>query len=417
MLAATKYKINFGPQHPASHGSLRLILEMAGERIIKVTPNIGFLHRATEKLVEHNTVLQNIPYMDRLDYISALANEHAYVLAVEKLLNVTPPLRAQYIRVMFDEITRILSHLLWLGTHALDIGAMSVFLYCFREREDLLDCYEAVSGSRIHPCYYRIGGVAQDLPESMPTYKIAKRQKIANVVRKNRNRGGSLLDFIEDFSQRFPKKLAEYSALLTNNPIWQQRTKGIGVLTKEQALQLGCTGPVLRSTGIPWDLRKMQPYAVYEKLTFTIPTESNGDCYARYLVRMEEMRQANSIVQQCISWLRKNQGPVLIDNYKIVPPSKVKVNSEIEAMIHHFKLFTEGNYLPAGEVYSAIEHPKGEFGVYLISDGSNKPYRVKIRSAGFAHLAAIDTMAKGHLLADLVAIIGSQDIVMGEIDR
>ena len=417
MTVASKHKINFGPQHPAAHGALRLVLEMDGETICKVEPHIGFLHRATEKLAEYKIAIQNIPYMDRLDYMSALCNEHAYVLAIEKLLNVTPPLRAQYIRVMFDEVTRILSHLLWLGTHSLDVGAMSMFLYCFREREDLLDCYEAVSGSRMHPFYYRVGGVAKDLPNNMPTYKVSKWHNIKDVVAKNRNRGGDLLDFIEDFTNRFPARIAEYETLLTNNRIWKQRTKNIGILSKEQALQYGCTGPILRSTGIAWDLRKKQPYAVYDQLNFEIPTGSKGDCYDRYLVRMEEMRQSNNIIQQCIAWLRKNPGPVLITDYKITSPSKIKVKFEMEAMIHHFKLFTEGNYLPKGEVYTAIEHPKGEFGIYLLSDGSNKPYRLKIRSASFAHLATVDIMAKGHFLADLVAILGSQDIVMGEVDR
>lgn len=412
-----KYKMNFGPQHPSAHGALRLVLEMDGETICKVDPHIGFLHRATEKLAECKIALQNIPFMDRLDYMSALCNEHAYVLAIEKLLNINPPLRAQYIRVMFDEVTRILSHLLWLGTHALDVGAMSVFLYCFREREDLLDCHEAVSGSRMHPCYYRIGGVARDLPNQMSTYKVSKWHSIHQVVKRNRNRGGHFLDFLEDFTNRFPDKMKEYEKLLTRNRIWQQRTKGIGVLSKEQALQLGCTGPVLRSTGIDWDLRKKQPYAVYDQLDFVVPTGSKGDCYDRYLVRMEEMRQANRLIQQCIAWLREHPGPVIIDDYKLAPPNKIKVKQEMEAMIHHFKLFTEGHFLPKGEVYSAIEHPKGEFGVYLMADGSNKPYRLKIRSAGFAHLAAIDHMARGHMLADLVTIIGSQDIVMGEVDR
>ena len=412
-----EYKINFGPQHPSAHGALRLVLEMDGEVIKKVEPHIGFLHRATEKLVENKIYLQNIPYMDRLDYISAMCNEHAYVLAIEKLLNVIPPKRAQYIRTMFDELTRLSSHLLWLGTHALDIGAMSVFLYCFREREDILDCYEAVSGSRMHPFYYRVGGVAKDLPNSMSTYKISKWHNIKEVVKKNRNRGGTLLDYIEDFINRFPKRVDEYEALLTKNRIWQQRTKGIGIVSQEQALQYGFTGPMLRGTGIEWDLRKKQPYEVYSEIDFDIPVGKIGDCYDRYLVRIEEMRQSNKIIQQCISWLRSNQGPVIIEDRKLALFNKTNIKFDMAAMIHHFKLCTEGICLPKGEVYSAIEHPKGEFGIYLLSDGGNKPYRLKIRSASFAHLSAIDQMSRGHMLADLVAVIGSLDIVMGEVDR
>ncbi len=412
-----QYKLNFGPQHPAAHGTLRLVLDLDGEVINHVEPHIGFLHRATEKLAETKIFLQNIPYMDRLDYISAMCNEHAYVLAVEKLLNITPPIRAQYIRVMFDELTRILSHLLWLGTHSLDIGAMSMFLYCFREREDILDCYEAVSGSRVHPFYYRVGGVAKDLPINMPTYKVSKWHDIKDVVEKNRNRGGTLLDFIEDFTSRFPSRIDEYETLLTDNRIWQQRTKGIGVVNQNQALQFGFTGPMLRGTGIAWDLRKKQPYEVYNQLEFDIPVGKNGDCYDRYLVRIEEMRQANKIIWQCIQWLKHNPGSVILDNHKIALPNKMKVKTGMEEMIHHFKLLSEGHSVPIGEVYSAIEHPKGEFGIYLVSDGTNKPYRLKIRSASFAHLSALDAMAKGHMLADLVAIISSQDIVMGEVDR
>lgn len=416
-MAADRYKLNFGPQHPAAHGALRLVLDMDGEVIEHVEPHIGFLHRATEKIAEHRIYLQTIPYLDRLDYISAMCNEHAYVLVLEKLLQINPPIRAEYIRVMFDEITRILSHLLWLGTHALDVGAMSMFLYCFREREDLLDCYEAVSGSRMHPFYYRVGGVAKDLPEQMPTYKVSKWHNIKEVVEMNRNRGGTLLDYIADFTQRFPECIDEYENLLTDNRIWQQRTKGIGVVTPEQALDLGFTGPMLRATGIAWDLRKKQSYSVYDKIDFTIAVGKNGDSYDRYLVRIAEMREANKIIQQCVAWLQKNSGPVIIDNHKIALPKKIDVKLGMEEMIHHFKLLSEGHLVPAGEAYAAIEHPKGEFGVYLIADGSNKPYRVKFRSASYAHLSALNTMCKGHMLADLVTIIGSQDIVMGEIDR
>ena len=417
MSKPSQYQLNFGPQHPAAHGALRLAVDLDGETIQQIHPHIGYLHRATEKIAETRTYLQNIPYMDRLDYIAALCNEHAYVLAVEKLLNITPPPRAQYIRVMFDELTRILSHLLWLGTHSLDLGAMSMFLYCFREREDILDCYEAVSGSRMHPFYYRVGGVAKDLPESMPTYQVTTKSNVAKVVARNRNRGGSLLDFIEDFTTRFPACIDEYETLLTDNRIWQQRTKGIGVISQEQALQFGCTGPMLRGTGIAWDLRKKQPYAIYDKLNFEIAVGKNGDCYDRYLVRIAEMRQANNIIAQCVAWLKINHGPISLDNYKIVLPPKANMQTGMEEMIHHFKLLSEGYSVPAGEVYTAIEHPKGEFGIYLMADGTNKPYRLKIRSASFAHLSAIDTMSRGHMLADLVAIISSQDIVMGEVDR
>lgn len=409
MAEIENYTMNFGPQHPAAHGVLRLILEMDGEIIQRADPHVGFLHRATEKLAESKPYNQSIGYMDRLDYVSMMCNEHAYVLAIEKLLGITAPIRAQYIRTMFDEITRILNHLLWLGAHALDIGAMTVFLYCFREREDLMDCYEAVSGARMHATYYRPGGVYRDLPDKMPQY--------ANSHLGNANRQGSLLDFIADFVNRFPKCVDEYENLLTDNRIWKQRTVDIGVVSPEQALQLGFTGPMLRASGIEWDLRKKQPYAAYSNLNFKIPVGSKGDCYDRYLVRIAEMRQSNSIISQCITWLRANPGPVVLPENKVVPPSRVAMKEDMESMIHHFKLFTEGYCVPEGEVYAAIEHPKGEFGVYIISDGANKPYRVKIRAAGFAHLSAMNVMAKGHMLADVVAILGSQDIVFGEIDR
>ncbi|MDB6096460.1 MAG: dehydrogenase subunit [Francisellaceae bacterium] len=417
MAEIQNYTINFGPQHPAAHGVLRLILEMDGEVIVRADPHIGLLHRATEKLAETKPYNQNIGYMDRLDYVSMMCNEHAYVLAIEKLLNLTPPIRAQYIRVMFDEITRILNHLLWLGSHALDIGAMTVFLYCFREREDLMDCYEAVSGTRMHASYYRPGGVYRDLPRSMPKYQPFQGQNPRDLTKKNVNRQGSLLDFIADFTQRFPKKVDEYESLLTDNRIWKQRTVGIGVVSPERAKALGFSGPMLRGSGVAWDLRKEFPYEVYDKLDFDIPIGTEGDCYDRYLVRIEEMRQSNKLIRQCVEWLQKNPGPVISNNHKITPPNRQALKSNMESLIHHFKLYTEGYCLPVGEVYSAIEHPKGEFGVYLISDGANKPYRLKIRSSGFAHLSAMDEMVRGHMLADAVAIIGTQDIVFGEIDR
>lgn len=411
------YTVNFGPQHPAAHGVLRLILEMDGETIVRADPHIGLLHRATEKLAESKPYNQSIGYMDRLDYVSMMCNEHGFVLAIEKLLKITAPIRAQYIRVMFDEITRILNHLLWLGSHALDIGAMSVFLYCFREREDLLDCYEAVSGARMHATYYRPGGVYRDLPDSMPKYKASRWHSEKETRKNNENREGTLLDFIWDFTNRFPGCVDEYETLLTDNRIWKQRTVGIGRVSKERALQLGFSGPMLRGSGVAWDLRKKQPYAVYDKLDFKIPIGKTGDCYDRYLVRIEEMRQSNHLIKQCVEWLKKNPGPVILENHKVVPPKRVVMKQDMEALIHHFKLFSEGYCLPPGEVYTAIEHPKGEFGVYLVSDGANKPYRLKIRAAGFPHLAALDEMTRGHMLADAVAIIGTQDLVFGEIDR
>ena len=417
MAEIKNYTLNFGPQHPAAHGVLRLILEMDGEVIERADPHIGLLHRGTEKLAESKPFNQSIGYMDRLDYVSMMCNEHAYVMAIEKLLGIEPPVRAQYIRVLFDEMTRILNHLMWLGAHGLDIGAMTVFLYCFREREDLMDCYEAVSGARMHATYYRPGGVYRDLPDRMPQYQASKWHSQKEVDAKNANRRGSLLDFIEDFVKRFPKCVDEYETLLTDNRIWKQRTVGIGVVTPERALQLGFTGPMLRGSGVEWDLRKKQPYAVYDQLDFAIPVGKEGDCYDRYLVRVEEMRQSAKIMQQCIDWLRVNPGPVQVDNAKVVPPSRIDMKDDMEALIHHFKLFTEGYCVPEGEVYAAVEHPKGEFGIYMVSDGANKPYRVKIRAPGFPHLAAMDEMSKGHMLADVVALIGTMDIVFGEIDR
>jgi NADH-quinone oxidoreductase subunit D len=411
------YTLNFGPQHPAAHGVLRLVLELDGEVVQRADPHVGLLHRATEKLAESKPYNQSIGYMDRLDYVSMMCNEHSYVLAIEKLLGIEVPERAQYIRVMFDEITRILNHLLWLGAHGLDIGAMTAFLYTFREREDLMDCYEAVSGARLHATYYRPGGVYRDLPDSMPQYQESRWHDSEDIERLNRNRKGSLLDFIDDFTERFPGCVDEYETLLTDNRIWKQRTVGIGVVSPERALQLGMTGPMLRGSGVAWDLRKKQPYEVYDRMDFDIPVGVNGDCYDRYLVRIEEMRQANRIIKQCVDWLRVNPGPVISGDRKVAPPAREEMKQDMEALIHHFKLFTEGYCVPEGEVYAAIEHPKGEFGIYLVSDGANKPYRVKIRAAGFAHLSALDEMSRGHMLADVVAIIGTQDIVFGDVDR
>ena len=396
---------------------LRLVLEMDGEVIQRADPHIGLLHRATEKLAESKPWNQSIGYMDRLDYVSMMCNEHGYVLAMEKLLGVEVPIRAQYIRVMFDEITRLLNHLLWIGAHGLDVGAMTIFLYAFREREDLMDCYEAVSGARLHATYYRPGGVARDLPDTMPKYQPSKWHSKKEVDKLNQVRSGSMLDFIEDFTKRFPGYVDEYETLLTDNRIWKQRLVDIGVVTPERALQLGFTGPMLRGCGIAWDLRKKQPYEVYDRMEFDIPVGTNGDSYDRYLVRMEEMRQSNRIIKQCVDWLRVNPGPIMAEDCKISPPRREEMKADMESLIHHFKLFTEGFCIPAGEAYAAIEHPKGEFGVYIISDGANKPYRLKVRAPGFAHLSALDEMSRGHMLADVVAIIGTQDIVFGEIDR
>lgn len=418
MAEIRNYTMNFGPQHPAAHGVLRLVMELDGEVIIRADPHIGLLHRATEKLAESKTYIQSVPYMDRLDYVSMMVNEHAYVMAIERLLKIEVPLRAQYIRVMFDEITRILNHLLWLGAHALDVGAMTVFLYAFRDREDLMDCYEAVSGARMHAAYYRPGGVYRDLPDTMPQYQATDGVSDIQVIKqRNENRQGSLLDFIEDFTNRFPGYVDEYETLLTDNRIWKQRLVDIGIVSPERAKALGFTGPMLRGSGIEWDLRKKQPYEVYDQVEFDIPVGVNGDCYDRYLVRIEEMRQSNRIMKQCVAWLRENSGSVIVDNYKIAPPPRAAMKQNMEELIHHFKLFTEGIHVPPGEAYAAVEHPKGEFGIYIISDGANKPYRLKIRAPGFAHLAAIDEMSRGHMIADLVAIIGTQDIVFGEIDR
>jgi NADH-quinone oxidoreductase subunit D len=411
------YTLNFGPQHPAAHGVLRLVLELDGEVVERADPHIGLLHRATEKLAEHKTYIQSLPYMDRLDYVSMMSNEHAYCMAIEKLLGLEVPIRAQYIRVMFDEITRVLNHLMWIGAHGLDCGAMTIFLYAFREREDLMDCYEAVSGARMHAAYYRPGGVYRDLPDEMPQYQASKVRNAAAIKDLNKNRQGSLLDFIEDFTNRFPTYVDEYETLLTDNRIWKQRTVGIGVVDADRAKAIGFTGAMLRGSGVEWDLRKTQPYEVYDQLDFDIPVGKTGDCYDRYLVRVEEMRQSNRIIKQCVAWLKANPGPVITDNHKVAPPSREAMKENMEELIHHFKLFTEGMHVPEGEAYAAVEHPKGEFGIYMISDGANKPYRLKIRAPGYVHLSALDEMARGHMISDVVAIIGTQDIVFGEIDR
>ncbi len=416
-MTESNLSLNFGPQHPAAHGVLRLIMEMDGEVVKHLDPHIGLLHRGTEKLAEIKPFNHSIGYMDRMDYVSMMCCEHSYILAIERLLNITPPERAQYIRVMFDEITRLLNHLLWLGAHGLDIGAMALFLYCFREREDLLDCYEAVSGARMHATYYRPGGVYRDLPDEMPKYLANRYISEKKVKQLNYNREGSLLDYIEDFTDRFPSLVDEYETLLTDNRIWKQRTVDIGIVSPERAKDLGFSGPMLRGSGIEWDLRRNQPYEVYDDLEFLIPVGLNGDCYDRYLVRVEEMRQSNKIIKQCIKWLRDNPGSVMIDDNKFASPKRDQMKHDMESLIYHFKLFTEGYSVPKGEVYAAIEHPKGEFGVFLMSDGANKPYRMKVRAPSFAHLAAIDEMSKGHMLADVVSIIGTLDIVFGEIDR
>ncbi len=392
MAEIKNYTLNFGPQHPSAHGVLRLVLELDGEVVERAEPHIGLLHRGTEKLFEYKTYQQNIPYFDRFDYVSMMANEYAYALAVEKLLGIEAPERAQYIRVMFAELTRVLNHCLWLGACALDIGAMTVFLYCFREREDIFDYYEAVSGARMHAAYFRPGGVTKDLPDG-------------------------LLDRIKGFTERFPGYIDEYETLLTENRIWKQRNVDIGVVDKDAALAWGFTGPMLRGSGVAWDLRKTQPYDVYDKMAFDIPVGATGDCYDRYLVRVEEMRQSNEIIKQCIEWLAANPGPIKIDDYKLTNPPRDAMKGDMESLIHHFKFFSEGYPVPEGEIYQAVEHPKGEFGVYVMSDGSNKPYRMKVRASGFAHLESIDYMCRGHMLADVVTILGTQDIVFGEVDR
>lgn len=416
MAKIENYTLNFGPQHPAAHGVLRLILELNGETIERIDPHVGLLHRGTEKLAEAKPFNQSVGYMDRLDYMSCLCNEHVYVMAIEKLLGIEPPIRAKYIRTMFDEIARLQNHLMWIGSHSLDLGGMGVFLYAFRDREDLLDMTEATTGARLHPFYYRPGGVARDIPDAMPTYEVNKFRTQKTVDRLNKPRE-SFLDFVEDFTVRFEKHLDEYATLLNANRIWKQRVVGIGVVSPERAIALGFTGAMLRGSGIEWDLRKKQPYAAYEHVDFDIPVGVNGDCYDRFLVRLEEMRQSNKIIKQCITWLRENPGIVMVENACVSPPKRTNVKESMESLIQQFKLFSEGYCVPEGEVYAAIEHPKGEMGAYLVSDGANKPYRIKLRPAGFPHLAAIEELSKGHLLGDLIAVIGTLDLVFGDIDR
>ena len=411
------YTLNFGPQHPAAHGVLRLILEMDGEVVQRADPHVGLLHRGTEKLAESKPFNQSVPYMDRLDYVSMMCNEHAYVRAIEALLGIEAPERAQWIRTMFDEITRILNHLMWIGSNGLDLGAMAVMLYSFREREELMDVYEAVSGARMHAAYYRPGGVYRDLPDHMPKYRESPWNKGAKLKRFNEAREGSMLDFLEAFTKDFPARVDEYETLLTDNRIWKQRTVGVGVIPPEQALAWGMSGVMLRGSGIEWDLRRKQPYARYDQVDFQVPVGTNGDSYDRYLVRVAEMRESNRIIAQCVDWLRANPGLVMVDNFKVAPPSREEMKDDMEALIHHFKLFSEGYCVPAGETYQAVEAPKGEFGCYLVSDGANKPFRVHLRAPGFAHLSSMDTVVKGHMLSDVVAMVGSYDLVFGEVDR
>lgn len=384
------FTINFGPQHPAAHGVLRLVLELNGEVVLRADPHIGLLHRATEKLIEYKTYLQALPYFDRLDYVSMMAQEHAYSLAVEKLLGCDVPRRAAYIRVLFCEITRILNHLLAVTTHALDVGAMTPFLWAFEEREKLMEFYERVSGARMHAAYIRPGGVAQDLPMG-------------------------LCEDIYKFAKQFGSRIDEMEDVLSGNRIWKQRLVDVGVVTSDEAMDWGFSGVMLRGSGIAWDLRKNQPYDVYNELEFDVPVGTKGDCYDRYLVRMEEMRQSLRLIIQCLN--KMPTGIIKVDDKKISPPSRVDMKDSMEALIHHFKLYTEGYIVPAGETYTAVEAPKGEFGVYLVSDGTNRPYRCKIKAPGFSHLQGLDFMSKGHMIADVVTIIGTQDIVFGEVDR
>ena len=382
--------INFGPQHPAAHGVLRLVLEMDGEVIMRADPHIGLLHRGTEKLIEYKTYLQAVPYFDRLDYVSPMCQEHAFALAVEKLLNIQVPRRAQFIRVLFSEITRILNHIMAITTQALDVGAMTPLLWMFEEREKMLEFYEKVSGSRMHAAYIRPGGVHQDLPDG-------------------------LLAEIKKFAEEFPKKIDDMEDLLTDNRIFKQRLVDVGVVSKEEALDWGFSGPMIRGSGIAWDLRKSQPYEIYGELDFDIPVGKNGDSYDRYLIRVEEMRESVKLILQCIE--KMPEGPVTVDDPKISPPKRSEAKPDMESLINHFKLFTEGYRVPAGETYAAVEAPKGEFGVYIISDGSSKPHRCRVRAPGFAHLQGLEFMVKGHMLADVVTVISTQDIVFGEVDR
>ncbi len=386
------FTINFGPQHPAAHGVLRLVLELDGEVVERVDPHIGLLHRGTEKLIEHKTYLQAIPYFDRLDYVAPMNQEHAFCLAAEKLLGIEVPKRAQHIRVLFSEIGRILSHILNVTTQAMDVGALTPPLWGFEEREKLMVFYERASGSRMHAAYFRVGGVHQDLPDA-------------------------LIDDLDAWCDQFPAKMADIETLITDNRIFKQRNVDIGVVTKEEAFAWGFSGVMVRGSGIQWDLRRAQPYETYDEYEFQIPIGKNGDCYDRYLCRMEEMTQSISIMKQAIAKIRATPGPVMTTDGKVAPPKRAEMKGNMEALIHHFKLYTEGFHVPAGEVYTAVEAPKGEFGVYLVSDGSNKPYRCKIRAPGYPHLQAMDWMCKGHMLADVSAIIGSLDVVFGEIDR
>ena len=382
--------LNFGPQHPAAHGVLRLVVELEGEVVQRAEPHIGLLHRGTEKLIEYKTYLQAVPYFDRLDYVSPMCQEHAFALATENLLGINVPERAKFIRVIFAEITRILNHLLNIPAYAADIGAVTPFLWCFEEREKLLEFHEAVSGARFHAAYFRPGGVHQDMPEGME-------------------------EKLFDHFKTLPKFIDDLESLLTNNRILRQRSVDIGIISKSEAIEWGCSGPVLRSAGVAWDLRRSQPYDAYDQVNFEVPVGKKGDCFDRYLVRIEEMRQSISIINQCLNKIKP--GPISIEDNKITPPKRNQMKKSMEALIHHFKLFTEGYRVPAGQVYSAVEAPKGEFGVYLVSDGSSKPYRCKIRAPGFAHLQTLDHLSKGHLMADIAAILGSLDIVFGEIDR
>ncbi|MEE2722541.1 MAG: NADH-quinone oxidoreductase subunit D [Pseudomonadota bacterium] len=382
--------MNFGPQHPAAHGVLRLVVEMDGEIVERCDPHIGLLHRGTEKLIEHKTYLQAVPYFDRLDYVSPMCQEHTFALAVEKLADIVVPLRGQYIRVLFSEITRILNHILNISAFALDVGAMTPLLWGFEEREKLMEFYERVSGARLHSAYFRPGGVHRDFP-------------------------AGLLEDVAEFCETFPAIIDDIESLLTENRIFRQRTVDVGIVSKDEALDWGFSGPMLRGSGVPWDLRKSQPYDVYDRMDFDIPIGKNGDCFDRYLVRVEEMRQSLRIMKQCVEEMPG--GPVRTTDNKIAPPRRGEMKQSMEALIHHFKLYTEGYHVPAGETYTAVEAPKGEFGVYLVADGTNKPYRCKIRAPGFAFLQATDYLSKGHMLADMVAIVGSMDIVFGEIDR
>nr|UQS76171.1 NADH dehydrogenase subunit 7 [Haslea ostrearia]WAJ48207.1 NADH-quinone oxidoreductase subunit D [Haslea ostrearia] len=384
------FTLNFGPQHPAAHGVLRLVLELSGETVLKATPHIGLLHRGTEKLIEYKNYVQALPYFDRLDYVSMLAQEHSYCLAVENLLNCSVPRRAQYIRVIFAEITRILNHLLAVGCHAMDIGAMTPFLWAFEEREKLMEFYERVSGARMHAAYYRPGGVHTDLPKG-------------------------LLSDIHIFLQIFNTKLVEIEEMLSENRIWKQRLVGIGVVSKNDALEFGFSGVMLRGSGIQWDIRKSQPYEVYNELDFDIVVGNHGDCYDRYLIRVLEMKQSIKIIEECLEKIPN--GLIKNNDTKITPPSRIDTKRSMEALIHHFKAYTNGVNVPASETYVGTEAPKGEFGVYLVSNGTNKPYRCKIKAPGFAHLQALEHMSRGHMIADVVTIIGTQDIVFGEIDR